>query len=261
MAIQTSINKTCFRIALLSLFFFTTLDKANAAARPGLAHYVGSGLAYSTLNHIFVNPAAVVDSPKVSLQGSYLLDPENIYASATFGMGTSGLGLSYLQNSNGSDSVQGAAAFRLNTLSIGTTVYSNVDFDNIDADISGTFDLSKFRLTIIGRGVNLGLDRLDVGVGIVNGPLTIGLDVKIPWDSGQRFENYLFDAGFAYSQNKFSLGAGYTFSYVSDVFDGGNFHAGASIVVGTGVALEAFYKPQTQEWASSEVVLGLRIQL
>lgn len=235
---------------------------AEAKARAGKAHFAGAGLAYSTMNHsLFVNPAVLVDSPKTSIQGSYLLDPEQIHGSATFGMGNLGAGFGYRQAGTDSEVIEAGIAFRANALSIGTTIKSDFDFDAMDADIAANFELSKMRLAVIARNVNLGMSRLDFGIGILNGPLTIGLDSKVLWIDGRKFKDYLFDASVAYSMNKLHLSAGYTFTYLASTFTGGDVHAGLSFDVTKSIALEGFYKPQEQEWAAGDVVVGARFQL
>lgn len=247
-------------VAVIFLFATSFSSAGFAAARSGKAHWVGSGLAYSTLNHsLFVNPAAIVDSPKTSLQGSYLVDPESIFGSAIFGLGDAGAGLQYLQNSGGDDHIGGGFAFRMNTFSLGTFVSTDVSFDNFNTDVAANFDLSKFRLSVIGRNVTDDLSRLDVGLGLINGPVTFGFDVKIPW--GFDFEFYFFDAGLSYSNGAVSIGAGYTFSYLAGTFSGGDVHAGLSLALGSSVALEGFYKPQSQEWAAGDIVVGARFML
>ena len=252
-----------FQTSLTAVFFLvatTFSNSGHAAARSGMAHWVGSGLAYSTLNHsLFVNPAAMVDSPKTSLQGLYQVDPEAIYGSAIFGLGDAGAGLQYQQNPAGDDGLAGGFAFRMNALSLGTSVFTDVGFDSTSVDVAANFDLSKFRFSVIGRGISDSLTRLDAGIGIINGPLTFGFDVKIPW--GVDFDFFFFDAGLSYSNKKVSVGVGYTSSYIAGSFEGGDIHAGVSLAVGSSVALEGFYKPQSQEWAAGDVVVGARFML
>jgi hypothetical protein len=230
----------------------------SAAARSGKAYAVGSGLAYPTLNHsLFVNPTALVDSPKASLQASYLVDPEDIHASLTSGGSSVGFGVGYRQSGSSSTEEFGLAG-RLNVLTLGVTLRTQ-EFDNVDADVGGSFDFGSMRLAVIGRSANGGFERLDAGLGFMAGPFTLGFDVKKPLASGS--ETLFFDAGLAVGDGKISAGMGYTFAYDGSEFVEGDIHAGLSLMVSNGIAAEAFYKPSTQEWAPGDWVVGVRVAL
>jgi len=251
-------NPGTFFVAAVSILAALASSSSLAQARPGKAHYVGSGLAYPTLNHaLFVNSTALVDSPQASLQASYLLDPENIHASLSTGGSSVGFGLGFRQNGPSSIEEFGLAG-RLNIMTLGATLRTR-ELENPDADIAATFDFGSTRLSIIGRGMEAGFDRVDAGLGFIAGPFTIGLDAKKPLASGD--DSWLFDAGLAAGDGRISAGFGYTFAYNGGDFFGGDIHAGISLGLTSGIAAEAFYKPSTHEWNPGEWVIGARFEL
>jgi hypothetical protein len=230
----------------------------SAAARSGKAYAVGSGLAYPTLNHsLFVNPTALVDSPKASLQGAYLVDPEEIHASLMSGGSSVGFGVGYRQVDSSSIEEFGLAG-RINVLTLGATLRTQ-EFDNVDADVGGSLDFGSMRLAVIGRSADSGFERVDAGLGFLAGPFTLGFDVKKPLAAGN--EALFFDAGLSVGDGNISAGMGYTFGYDGTDFVEGDIHAGLSLMVTSGIAAEAFYKPSNQEWAPGDWVVGARIAL
>jgi len=248
-----------------NIFFKTTLvlvaiasQQSFAAARAGKALYVGSGLAYPTLNHsLFVNPAGLVDSPKASLQASYLLDPGKIHASLMSGSSSVGFGVGYRQVGSSSTEEFGLGA-RLNILTLGATMRTQ-EFEAMDGDLSGTFDFGSMRLAVIGRGASAGFDRADVGLGFTSGALSFGFDAKKPLIVGSKI--VLFDASLSANSGSVSAGFGYTFSYDGNDVVGGDVHAGMSLELSKGVAAEAFYRPASQEWSPGDWVVGARFAL
>lgn len=222
-----------------------------AKARPGKAHSVGTGIVYPTLNHsLFVNPAALVDSPNISLQGAYLVDPENIHASVTHGAGVFGLGAGYRQA--GSSSIEELGlALKANILNFGLTARSS-EFENFNFDAGVTFDLGSLRIGSVLRGIDGGVDRYDIGLGFLVNEATVEFDAKFNGDDA-----WLFDASLSLG-TKLAVGLGYTFAYINSEFIEGDLHAGVSVEVGKAVSLEAFYRPSPQEWATGDWVFGAK---
>ncbi|MEO5667381.1 MAG: hypothetical protein ABIR96_04910 [Bdellovibrionota bacterium] len=251
-------NQSKFFVLTLVLAGLAPQVVSAAQSRAGMAHYVGSGLAYPTLNHaLFVNPTALVDSPLTSLQASYMLDPGNVHSSITTGGGTAGFGIGYRQNGSSSTEEFGLAG-RINIMTLGATLRTH-EFQGLDGDLAATFDFGAMRLTAIGRGANQGFDRADVGLGFTSGPFSLGIDAKKPLAAGD--ESYDFDVGMSVSDGRISAGFGYTFAYNGASMVAGDIHSGLSFDVTKGAALEAFYKPSTQEWSPGDWVLGARFQL
>lgn len=245
----------------LAAFLFLNTSDATAAARPGKAHSIGAGLAYPTLNHsLFTNPSALLDSPKTSLQVSYLKDPGNLHGSATFGQGTWGAGLGYRQFGADSSLEEAGLAFQLNVMRLGTALRT-IEFGSADVDVSMDFDMNSGRLSVIARDMLDGISRVDLGLGFLFGKTTLGIDVKKPLSTGAE-DFWLFDTSLAYQFSSFSVGVGYTMVYDGESFAGDEVHAGISIDATKSVALEAFYNPRRQEsFAAGEWALGARFTL
>jgi hypothetical protein len=228
---------------------------AFAAARSGKSQAVGSGLAYPTLNHsLLVNPTGLADAGNGSLQAGYRIDPKKGHLSFVSGGSAVGFGLGYRQEGASSVEEFGFAG-RLSLMTLGATLRTQ-EFEHLDADIGANFELGSVRVTAVGRGVDAGFDRVDVGLGFTTGTFSFGFDAKKPLGSGDK--TWLFDAGLSAGDDKVSAGFGYTFSYDGQDIQGGDIHAGISLGVTQGLAAEAFYRPASQEWASGDWVVGLK---
>jgi hypothetical protein len=226
------------------------LSHAAHAANKGLA--IGTGVAYPTVNHtLFVNPAGLTDAGTLSLQGAYLMDPEEIHASLVTGSGSFGLGAGY--RSVGESSIEEfGLGFGLGSINFGVTLRS-VEFDNFGADVGAIFGVGGLRAALVLRDVTDSLSRLDFGIAKAFGQVVAEFDVKKLLDG----DAWLFDAALAATSGKITAGVGYTFSYFNG-FQEGDIHAGLSLEIASGVAAEFMYRPHSQEWSPGDWVLGAR---
>jgi hypothetical protein len=249
---KASISKTLF-CSLLSFVAVHNLSTAEAArARPGKAHAVGTGIVYPTLNHaLIVNAAALVDSPRASLQGAYMIDPENIHASITSGGGAYGLGAGFRQQGKSSVEELGLG-LKANILNLGLTARSS-EFKNFDFDVGVAFDMGQFRLASVLRNVSGGVNRYDFGLGFLIHEATLEFDAK--WNGNKL---WLFDTALSLG-NKLAVGVGYTFSMLDGKFYEGDLHAGLSAELARNISAEAFYRPHPQEWSTGDWGVGAKI--
>ncbi len=225
--------------------------QAASAGNQGLS--VGTGVAYPTVNHsLFVNPTGLLDAGSMSLQGAYLLDSEEIHGSLVSGSGSFGLGAGVRTVGSSHIDEFGLAA-KLGNLGLGVTLRA-VDFEGFDGDAGATFGVSGARASVVVRGVDGGLDRIDFGIAKAFGQVVAEFDAKKPWSG----DAWFFDASIAVTSGKITAGVGYDFSYFNG-FREGDFHAGLSMEVARGVAAEFMYRPHFQEWAPGDWVLGARV--
>lgn len=240
--------------SFLTAIVFLSTPSLLAQARPGKSHAVGTGVVYPTLNHsLFVNPAGLVDSPRISLQGAYLIDPENIHSSLTIGRGIWGMGLGYRQA--GSSSIEELGlALKANILNLGLTARSS-EFENFNYDLGATFDLGDFRMGVVVRNITSNSKRYDFGLGMLINQATLEFDVKTDAN-----DFWHFDAAISVG-TQVSVGFGYAVSYFNNDFYNGTIHAGVSIPLTQKFSVEAFYRPHSFEWSPGDWVVGAKLIL
>jgi hypothetical protein len=227
---------------------------AQAATRGG-SRSLGSGIAFAAPNHsLSVNPAALPDSFKLSVEGLYFTQNKDFHASVVGNMGTLGLGAAWRQE-GAANIYEAGFGVAIGKLSIGSTL-RKVGSGGLDGDVGITLDLSKVRVASVLRSLSGSPDRWDAGIGVNLGAATFEFDVKKQWPLDS--DGWAFDAGLVVDVQMISVGLGYTFSHSAGGWHDGDIHAGLSVMVFNSIFLEGFYRPNPQEWGVGDYGVGAR---
>lgn len=212
---------------------------AFAAARGGAARAVGAGLAFPSAHQsLSVNSGALTESGNLSMQGLYGFDSQEPSVSLVGSKQSFGWGLGWRDSGTANDFDAGFG-LNLGGFLLGTTLYTT-DFNGINGDVSATIELSSLRFVAAFRGIDDGIDRVDLGLGFNFGQALFAVDVYklLPWSADSK---YGFDLSLAYNAGKLGFGVGYDFTYL-DGIQNGDLHADLSLALTTNFALEGHYR-------------------
>lgn len=219
---------------------------------------VGAGILYASPNHaLFENPAVLVDSPRLSVEGLYKTEGKGIHASAVAGFGMVGVGGGWRkETSDAENTYEGGVGLAVGRLSLGGAV-RKVGSGGLDGDAAAMFDFTSLRLGAVARGISGGTNRIDAGVGFMMNQITFEFDVKKPKPFSDG--NWFFDAGLALAVGPLSAGVGYDFSKVEGTSGmHGDVHAGLGFSIGNRLVLEGYYRPMAQEWNDGKWAVGAK---
>jgi hypothetical protein len=207
---------------------------------------VGSGITYSARSTALqTNPAALAEGSGSELSVLGELDPDQLRGNLVGTSGSLGWGLgvqSYLDVAN---LFEAGFALNLGMTKFGASFLTNDEFDSVSSSVGVNFDLSSLRLSVIARGLDEDLNRVDVGLGWMgsNWRFEIAAKKPRPFDNS----NLVFDVGFAVQAGKVGVGVGYDFSYILEEFREGDFHGSLKYQVTKNLGVEAHYRPWVYE--------------
>ena len=249
-------NKSHFTkvLAMLGIAFAAS----NAFAK-GTSRAVGSGIVYPAPSHALIqNASALPEAPRASVEGIYFFqdvdsnDKFDGHASLVGSTGMVGLGVGWRQQLTVNTYEAGFGAWLGKRVGLGATVRSTDIGENLDGDLALSIDFSKLRLAVVARSIDDEINRMDVGLGMTHGPVTVEFNAKKTDPFDFDVKNYLFDAGLAAHHDMFSFGIGYDFSYNGTDWVDGGLHAGVGLgLMQNRLIIEGFYRPMVQEGFSN----------
>ncbi|NCN28151.1 hypothetical protein GW915_11295 [bacterium] len=220
---------------------------------------VGTGIIYPAPNFATVlNPAAIVDSPNISLLGLYRFDPKTPFVSLTTSAGFWGAGISYREEGTDTNIIEGSLGLTSTFILLGGT-FRKVNDQEANADVAIMFDLGGLRLGAVLRDVDGGADRVDTGIAF---KLADNAYVEFNIKKGRPFNDkvYLGDAAVVLHAHDWTIGVGYDFwidenKKVQD----GDIHAGVSLMLANNFYADVHYRLMNQEWQAQDWSAGARL--